>query len=289
MKKILLYCARYTARNVLRVVLLSSLLLTTGIASASFHKNLWPKWEINNPLSREVISHQEWQTFLTRCVVTNNEGINLVNYPQLTDADRVLLQRYITRLAQIDISHYNRAEQLAFWLNLYNALTVQTVANYYPVTSINEINISPGLFSIGPWGANLITLNETRLSLDEIHNRIIRPIWNDPRTHYAINNAAIGAPNLSKQAFRGETLDTQLNAAATDYINSLRGSQVIEGRLVLSKIYEWFTEDFGTDENDVLKHLSFFAQEPLRSQLKQISNINSYTYNWHLNSTRPAS
>nr|WP_232220722.1 DUF547 domain-containing protein [Legionella tunisiensis] len=252
---------------------------------ATFHKNLWPIWEVNNPLSTETIAHDDWQTFLNKRIVTNEEGINLVDYPNLTEADYDLLKSYIEKMAKIDIDAYNRNEQLAFWLNLYNALTIQIVADYYPVGSIEEINISPGLFSIGPWGAKLITINRTPLSLDEIQNRIIRPIWNDPRTLYAMNNAAIGAANLSKQAYHGTTIEKELNDAARDYINSLRGVQVIEGKLIVSKIYDWFNEDFGGTKRDVINHIKQFAKEPLRSQLKHINTINGYVYNWHLNST----
>ncbi|WP_131776632.1 DUF547 domain-containing protein [Legionella impletisoli] len=252
---------------------------------ASFNKNLWPKWEVTNPVSHKVISHEEWQTFLNQHVTTNQEGINLIDYPSLNEEDRMLLKQYITRMSGINIHDYNRREQLAYWLNLYNALTVQTIASYYPVESIQEINISPGLFSIGPWGANLITIDGIQMTLEDIHNRIIRPIWNDPRTHYALNNGSIGAANICKHAFQGATLDQQLNQAAIEYINSLRGVQVIEGKLIVSKVYEWFSEDFGGTEKDILYHLKQFANPSLRQKLNTIEEVNTYNYNWHLNTT----
>lgn len=260
-------------------------LMITNLAFASFNKNIWPKWEVNNPLSKSVISHQEWQDFLNKHVITNEEGINLVDYPNLTEADELLLKHYITRLSRINIRDYNRHEQLAFWLNLYNALAVQTVARYYPVTNIHEVNITPGIFNSGPWGAGLVTIEGARLSLDEIQNNIIRAIWNDPRVHYALNDASIGAANLSKQAFQGNAIEAQLNKAAYEYINSLRGIQVIEDKLIASKIYKWYVADFGNNEADLIFHLSQYANEPLRTQLKHINTINSYIYNWHLNST----
>lgn len=259
--------------------------LTTNTAFASFHKNIWPKWGVHNPVSKEVISHKEWQEFLTRAVVTNQEDINLIDYPHLTEADLDKLNQYISHMSKININNYNRNEQLAFWINLYNALTVQIAADYFPVDTIEEINISPGLFSIGPWGAPLVTVAGTQLSLDDIQNRIIRPIWNDPRTHYAINDATIGAANLSKEAFQGSTIQEQLNQAASSYINSLRGVQVIEEKLVVSKLYEWYIDDFGGNESNLINHLLCYASEPLRKDLQRISSINSYIYNWHLNST----
>jgi hypothetical protein len=258
--------------------------IVIGLAHASFHKSLWPQWQVNNPLSTETISHQIWQNFLSKHVITNEEHINLIDYTKLSQQDLNLLKEYIKAMSQININNYSRREQLAYWINLYNALTVQTVANYYPITNIQEINISPGLFSVGPWGANLISVNKTTLSLDDINNRIIRSIWNDQRTHYALNNATIGAPNLSKQAYQGAQLEDQLNEAATSYVNSLRGVQVIEGKLIISKLYDWYEEDYGGTKQDVINHLEQFANEPLLSQLKHINTIDSYVYNWHLNS-----
>ena len=265
--------------------LLTCLLLVSNVVLASFNKNIWPKWEVHNPLSQTIISHQEWQEFLTRCVITNNEGINLVDYPNLTQADLDLLKRYIARMSHVDINNYNRNEQLAFWINIYNALIVKIVTDYYPVDTVQEVNISPGLFSVGPWGANLVTIAGTQLSLDDIQNRIIRAIWNDPRTHYAVNDGTIGAANLSKQAFQGTTINTQLNQVTSEYINSLRGIQVIDGKLIVSKIYDWYLNDFGSSELDLITHLLHYANEPLRSDLQHVSSINSYIYNWHLNST----
>lgn len=259
--------------------------LATNTAFASFHKNIWPKWGVHNPLSQDVISHKEWHEFLTQCVVTNKEEINLINYPHLTKADLDLLNQYVARMSQINIHNYNRNEQLAFWINLYNALTIQIVANYYPIESIDDINISPGLFSVGPWGAALVTVAGTPLSLDDIQNRIIRPIWNDPRTHYALNDASIGAANLHKEAFQGMTIENQLNLVAERYVNSLRGVQVIDGKLIVSKIYDWYIEDFGGTESALINHLIVYAKEPLRNQLQLVSSINSYMYNWHINST----
>src|SRR5215216_3954318 len=94
-------------------------------AFGSQHKNLWPIWQCNNPLSKETIQHDEWQQFLDKYVITNEEGINLVDYGHVKSEDKALLNRYLDRMSTIDISQYNRKEQLAFWINLYNALVVQ--------------------------------------------------------------------------------------------------------------------------------------------------------------------
>ena len=270
--------------NRVSVRLFFLLYLVMQSASASYHKELWPKWEPYNPLSTVVVSHEEWQAVLSKYVTTNTEKINLVDYTRLKQDGLEVLKKYIDRMSSIRVDSLNRNEQLAYWINLYNALTVYTVAQYYPISSIQEIDISPGLFNIGPWGATLISIADMPLSLDEIYNRIVRPIWNDPRTHYAINNATIGAANLSKQAFLGASIDRQLNEAAAEFINSPRGVQIIEGKLVVSKIYDWYRDDFGGTDKDVIAHLKQFARTSLQKVLQRINNIDSYTYNWHLNS-----
>lgn len=260
------------------------LLFSTGLVQASLQKSLWPRWEVNNPLSKETISHHIWDDFLKRHVITNDENINLISYATLSREDLKVIKKYIQEMAQIDIDNYNRNEQLAYWINIYNALTIQTVASYYPIGDIQEINISPGLFSNGPWGGTLIRIKDTPLSLDDINNRIIRPIWNDPRTHYTLNDATIGAPNLYNRAYQGIAIEQQLNDAAFAYVNSLRGVEVIEGKLIISKIYDWYEEDFGASKENIIKHIHQFAKEPLLSQLKHITTVDSYIYNWHINS-----
>lgn len=250
---------------------------------AMYQKELWPRWEANNPLSKDKIDHKVWRNFLKSHVVVSHENIHLVNYPDITKANIAKLQQYVHYLEQINIDNYNRDEQLAYWLNLYNALTISIVYRYYPVSSIQDINISPGLFSVGPWGARLVRVKNIPLSLDDIHNRIIRPIWNDARTHYAINNASLGAANLQLVPFNGDKIDDQLNDAATAYINCKRGVQVIGGHLIVSKIYKWFARDFGLDDADVIQHLKLFAEQPLKKQLVHVKEVDGYIYNWHLN------
>ncbi|MCC5792199.1 MAG: DUF547 domain-containing protein [Legionellaceae bacterium] len=266
-----------------RLCVLLLLLFCPLLTQASFNKSLWVIWQVNNPLSTETIDHQLWAQFLQKNLVQSPDGIHRIDYARLQEADKAALESYLQYLSTIDIDRYNRREQLAFWLNMYNALMLNTIAEYYPVKSSKMINISPGLFSVGPWGANLIRVKGHHLTLDEIHNKIIRPIWNDPRTHYALNNGAIGAPNLQPQPYRGDDIEVQLNQAALSYVNALRAVQVIEGSLVVSKVYKWYMDDFGGNEQTIIGHIHNFAQEPLRSQLKHINNISTYVYNWHLN------
>ena len=134
------------------------------------------------------------------------------------------LNSYVAGLTAIPISRYNRSEQRAYWINLYNALTVKLVLEHYPIGSIRDIDISPGLFADGPWKRKLVEVENEVLSLNDIEHRILRPIWRDPLIHYAVNCASVGCPNLLTMAFTAANTDDLLNAAALDYINSPRGA-----------------------------------------------------------------
>jgi hypothetical protein len=180
--------------------------------------------------------------------------------------------------------------QAAFWVNLYNALTVRTVLQHYPVAGIREIDISPGLFADGPWGAELVEVEGVPLSLDDIEHRILRPIWRDPRIHYAVNCAALGCPNLQREPFAAARLDAQLDAAARAFVGHPRGVAIEDDELIVSSIYRWFSEDFGADDAAVIAHLRTYAPPDLARDLAGFTRIEDYAYDWNLNDAgiRPA-
>ena len=253
------------------------------LASTPPKKELWNRWAVNNPTSKKSITHKQWDTFLKKHITKNRYGITTVDYRHLPKSSKKLLDDYLKKMSAINIGNYNRKEQYAYWVNVYNALVTKTIIQHYPVSSINDINISPGYFTEGPWGAYLIKVNGVPVSLNDIEHRILRPIWNDVRTLYVLNHAAIGSPNLFTTALTGDNIEEILNLAAKQFINSLRGAQVINGKLITSKIYEWYKEDFGGDQQDVLQHLKNYAKTPLRKKLKNINEINKTVFNWHLN------
>ncbi len=249
---------------------------------------LWPRWQAHDPNSKEVIDHDAWGRLLAAHLHVENDGVNRLDYAGVTTADRMALDDYITSLAALPIDTYNRAEQLAYWINLYNALTVQVVLGHYPVDSIRDIDISPGLFSDGPWDRPLATVAGEALTLNDIEHRILRPIWRDPRIHYAVNCASVGCPDLQSQPFTGTNIEELLDAAARSYVNSSRGVRVRNDGLVVSSIYVWFQEDFGSGDEDVIDHLARYAEPKLAAALRQAGKIVDHTYDWSLNDSRRA-
>lgn len=244
---------------------------------------LWDYWATSNETSSQTISHQRWTGFLGNNVVPGKDGIHRINYAMVSKTDRNLLKQYLEELSAYTITEFPRNQQLPYWINLYNALTVDVILQHYPVDSIRDIDISPGFFSDGPWGRKLITIQQQKLSLNDIEHRIIRPIWKDMRIHYALNCASIGCPNLQTVSFTAETIDSLLNKAMHDYVNHPRGVRVTESELTVSSIYSWFQEDFGSSEQNVLKHLNQYANTKLRKQLDSITFISHYEYDWSLN------
>ncbi len=245
--------------------------------------NLWPRWERNDPNSRESIDHTPWDNLLSRHVRTSDQGVNLVDYHGFSTGDRTMLADYITILSGVPISQFNRDQQLAYWVNLYNALTVRVVLDHYPVESIRDIDISPGLFATGPWDKKLISIEGENLTLNDIEHRIMRPIWRDPRIHYVVNCASIGCPNLRHRAYSGTEIDTALDRAATAYVNDPRGVSVVDGKVSVSKIYDWFIEDFGGSEGMVLRHLQRYAAPELAARLEAIGKLSDVHYDWSIN------
>lgn len=220
---------------------------------------------------------------MKRHLVLNEKGIALMNYGLITPEDRARLDEYVKRLTETPIETHNRNVQFAYWINLYNALTVQVVLDHYPVDSIRDIRISPGLFAIGPWDKALITVDGEMLTLNDIEHRILRPIWGDPRLHYVLNCASVGCPNLGSAAYSANTIEEQLDAAARRYVNSERGVRLASGEISVSKIYDWFVDDFGGSDQAVLEHIAFYADPDLKRQLSSIGRISGQHYDWALN------
>ncbi|MES0825767.1 DUF547 domain-containing protein [Ruegeria sp. SCP11] len=234
------------------------------------------------PPPGKQVDHRDWSAFLSRYVAPDAQGVNRVAYGQVSQADRARLDEYLADLQAIDPATLTRDQQLAYWINLYNAVTVEVVLENYPVASIRDIKDGP--LSIGPWNRPLVQVAGETLTLNDIEHRIIRPTFNEPRIHYALNCAAVGCPNLMGRAWQAETLERDLAAAERAYINDPRGVRFDErGGLILSKIYIWFREDFGPNEQAVLSHIQWVAEPELRARLQEVQRVKAYKYDWALN------
>ena len=248
-------------------------------------QDLWDRWTAHDAQSTARIDHSVWTGLLRRFVKPGASGVNLVDYRGISGA-RSDLDSYISGLEATRISDFNRDEQMAFWINLYNAVTIRVVVDHFPVASIRDIDISPGVLSVGPWGKELVTVEGQKLTLNDIEHRVLRPIWKDPRIHYAVNCASIGCPNLKTKAWTADGLDAALDSAAREYVNNSRGVSIAGGDVTVSRIYDWFIEDFGGDEGGVIAHITRYASPDLARQIRGIGRLDDTEYDWTLNDAR---
>ncbi|MEO1047847.1 MAG: DUF547 domain-containing protein [Pseudomonadota bacterium] len=228
--------------------------------------------------AQSAIDHSAWDALLKQYVVEGENGVNLVRYDALKAEAKDGLDAYLIAMQAVAIEEYDRNEQFAFWVNLYNAATVDVIVKNLPLGSIRDI----GLFGLGPWKDDVVTVSGRTLSLDNIEHDILRPEWKDVRIHYAVNCASIGCPNLAREAYTGSKLEEMLEAAATAYVNHPRGFGGSADRLVASNIYEWYQDDWGS-EDDVLEHARQYALGATKNLLGAAQGIGAYDYDWSLN------
>ena len=224
--------------------------------------------------------HAPWAAFLAEYVRPSGDGINLVDYGRAVQDGRDQLKPYLDHLQSVDVDAMGRDDQMAFWINLYNAATVDLILQEYPIASIKRL----GALGQGPWKRDILTVGGRSLSLDDIEHAILRPGWKDVRIHYAVNCASIGCPNLADEPFTADRLEAMLDAAAESYVNHPRAFSNVDGDLVASSIFDWYQDDWG-DEGDVLDHARRFARGEAAAALADADGIDDYDYDWSLNDT----
>ena len=228
------------------------------------------------------VDHSTWDKLLRTYVQSGTDGINRVDFRRFKAEAHGELRSYLSALATVTGDNLDRAEQFAFWINLYNAATVEIVLARYPVASIKDIDLGGG----GPWQAPTVNVLGRKMSLDEIEHEQLLKVFKDPRVHYAVNCASLGCPNLRGEAYTGLGLESQLEEAATTFVNHPRGFDIHGKTVKASSIYDWFAADFGGTASAALDHARRYAAPPLQQKLAGITEISEYAYDWGLIDTR---
>ena len=280
MKKVL-KMARSASKAGLLVMSIALLVSVSMVKAAPFGE-LQSFWDDRENDSTMTVDHSVWQSILDEYLDDETEdGVNRFNYDGITEEGRNQLSSYLEYLQSVEPRQLNSNEQMAYWINLYNAATVFVVLDQGDgLTSIREIR--SGIFTPGPWKLKLLKVVYQDLSLDDIEHGILRPIWRDKRIHYAVNCASIGCPNLLKTAFTKDNLEELLEQAAKDYINHPRGVNIEDEELILSSIFDWYAEDFGDGFSDLLQHLLDYSEPEQASQIKDFTDAD-YDYDWDFN------
>lgn len=255
--------------------------IKTGLAVALFFLGAAAVFA-QSPAQAQAPDHAQWDRLLKTYVKPGADGVNRVNYAAFKRDGHAALKTYVGTLQKIDPNALSPKDRFAFYVNLYNAKTIDIVLDHYPVKSIKDISLGGGLFASGPWKAKVVTVNGKSLSLDNIEHDILRKRYKDPRVHYAVNCASIGCPNLAREAITGP----KLNQGAKAYVNNPRGFRFDGKTLTASSIYKWFQEDFGGTEQGVIEHARKYAEPALAAKLKTATSIDRFAYDWILNDVK---
>lgn len=224
-----------------------------------------------------------YTSVLKRRISRGEANLNLFDYAGAKAAGELtIIKAYTDELASQNPDALPVNDQIAYWANLYNALTVKLILEEYPVKSIRKVKA--GAFSMGPWKRDEVTVNGKVLSLNDIEHEILRKRYANPAmVHYMVNCASIGCPNLQPKLWTGATLDADRDAAAREFINSPRGVEIKNDKLKASSIYDWFKADFGGSKTSTIEHYRQYAGPELLKALDAGAKIESYGYDWDLN------
>jgi hypothetical protein len=240
--------------------------------------------------------HAAWTALLRKHVVVLRGGqASQVRFAALS-ADRAALRAYLGTLSSVSqtaFDAFDRPQRMAFLINAYNAFTLELILGKYPaLSSIKDLG---SVFS-SPWKPKGIPLLGTKVSLDDIEHGMLRARgrYDDPRLHFAVNCASIGCPPLREEAFVAGRLDVQLDEQALRFMSDRARNRFdpAQGRLEVSKIFDWYGEDFTLGHRGISSLPAFMARyasvladapadrERVRSQQAVVTFL---PYDWKLN------
>jgi hypothetical protein len=223
-----------------------------------------------------AVRHTLWDQLLKKHVPESG----LANYAGFKK-DSATLREYLDLLQANppDASRWSRAQQLAYWINAYNAFTVDLVLKHYPIKSIKDIgSVIQIPFINTPWDISFIRIGGEKMDLNHIEHGILRKRFDEPRIHFAINCASVSCPVLLPEAYTPENLEQQLHERAVAFINDSLRNDVGRKSVRLSKIFRWFGGDF-TDNGTLIEYLNRYS----RIQIADDAAIEFLEYDWSLN------
>jgi hypothetical protein len=210
----------------------------------------------------------------------------LVNYNGIAQDRR--FSEYMKSLESVEVEELSRDGQLAFWINAYNAVTIDKVIKKKPKESVRETFI-PGVWtSTKFFRSREHTVGNRRLSPDDIEE-ILRKEFKDPRIHFSIICASSSCPKLPRIAYTEGNVQARLKEETQEYLNSERGIQVDRAGniLYLSRIFDWFKEDFVQKSDSVMDFIRPYLRREVLSFLDRKPKMKFLGYNWALNAQKP--
>lgn len=256
-----------------------TILLTTALLASLL---IWFTCSNCRSIKRNVesrpVTHEMWDDLVKKHVGADG----FVNYKGFI-RDSAALNRYLRLLETQHPSDksWSREEQMAYWINAYNAYTVQLIVRNYPTESIKDIK--RGLaFVNSVWDIKFIKIQGYTYDLNNIEHNILRPVFKDARIHAAVNCASYSCPRLLNEAYTAEKLESQLDASMRGFVNDPVRNQITAEKAKVSEIFKWFKGDFERDAGSVRAYLNRYS----KVQLTDKTDISHLDYQWSLNEAK---
>lgn len=216
------------------------------------------------PTTTNGFSHSEWNSLLKKYVSSTGK----VNYSGFKK-DKAQLNGYLKKLENAQPASWSRNDQVAFWINAYNAHIVNFVVQAYPIKSILDIHGG------NVWDNKKVRVGGQSVTLNQIEKEILIGKYREPRIHFAINCAAKSCPPLMNKAWTSATLNNDLNRQTKAFINNSRFNSLKGNTAKVSKIFEWYAKDFG----NVITFINRYTTKKLSNK----ANLSYQNYDWGLN------
>ncbi|TAE41088.1 MAG: DUF547 domain-containing protein [Runella slithyformis] len=228
-----------------------------------------------NKLDNKPVDHAQWNTLLKKYV--SEKGF--VDYTGFKK-DAAELKKYLDLMSQnAPNDSWSKDDQLAYWINAYNAFTVQLILDNYGVKSIKDIGSKIKIpFVNTPWDVKFINIGGKKMDLNNIEHGVIRKKFAEPRIHFALVCAAKSCPKLRNEAFVGSKLNDQLDDQGRDFLNDNTKNVVSKDKASLSKILSWYGGDF-TKTMPMTDWVNKYA----KVKMDKDASISHLDYNWELN------
>ena len=232
----------------------------------------------------QEFDHAAWDALLRKHVVLLDGGkASRLRYGGVA-SERASLRGYLDALSRVtepEFGRWTREQQMAFLLNAYNAYTVEKILTRYPeIRSIWEF----GKFFGNPFRERFFTLLGGAKSLDDVEHGMLRKRYGEPRVHYAVNCASVGCPMLREEAYAAARLEQQLEEQALRFLSDRSRNRYRDGRLEVSKIFDWFKEDFEPRDKYFARYANTLGIPPGTSP-----RLVFLDYDWSLNDSRSSS
>jgi hypothetical protein len=214
--------------------------------------------------------HKTWDNLLKKHVSSSGK----VNYEGFVkDKDELL--KYIKELQSFhkDVSSWGKNKRLAYWINVYNVVTVKLITDNYPLKSIQDLNGGKA------WDLKLIDLGGVSYTLNVIENKIIRPKYNESRIHFAVNCAAKSCPKIMNRAWTEDNIQRYLAKQTRAFVANTKENSISANKIELSKIFDWYKVDFGGGNSKLIEYINKYSDV----KVNENATVTFKEYNWELN------